>query len=264
MDEMILQSRLREVLSPERADGLDCSVTLYRYAAGDLSPDEVTELRGHLARCARCRADLLVFRNSERPPSRGWVPRAIAWLRLRRLAAAATLLFVAVVGGTLWWASSPGGGHRPVVALRAKSGAAALHVAVQRGERSFAADASTRFEDGDTLGFFYSAPTETWPVVLFVDGAGSVARIFPLDTPVLLPAGADLRLAAGAVVQPGQGCEWIVAIFFPKSQPPDLPASESMLRAKAQARAPADASCDLKLSPDPGASVSVFVVKRPQ
>jgi hypothetical protein len=252
----LLEDALKEALSPARADGLDCSAALYRYAAGDLSPEEAADFRAHLVHCKPCRADLEVFHRSEAAARRKWY-QLPAWLGRWQLGLAASTLAAAMVFSA-WFLRQDGDRIDPIARLRTK-GSSALHVAVRRGEQSFRASDATQFLDGDVLSFFYTAPTGTWPVIMFADRYGELSRVYPAGAPVLLPEGVEQPLPASAVVQHTVGCEWLVAFFSPKERPPQVGELEAALRSALADRKP-DAACTLPLTPPGGVSATTIVV----
>jgi hypothetical protein len=252
----LLEAALKEALSPARADGLDCSPALYRYAAGDMSPEEAADFRAHLVHCKPCRADLEVFHRTEESARRRWYPLS-AWFRRWRLGLAASTLVAGLVF-SVWFLRQDGDRTDPIATLRAK-GSPALHVAVRRGEQSFRASDATQFLDGDVLSFFYTAAKGTWPVVLFADRNGELSRVYPAGAPVLLPEGVEQPIPASAVVQHAAGCEWLVAFFSPKERPPQVGELEAALRSALAARKP-DAACTLPQILPRGVSATTIVV----
>lgn len=92
---------------------------------------------------------------------------------------------------------------------------ASLHVAVMRGEQEFLVGNGGRLETGDRLGFFYSASQPLHLGILYADPAGGVVRLHPSggSRSTFVDAGRDLRLESGAVLTPGEECEWVVAAW---------------------------------------------------
>ena len=147
-------------------------------------------------------------------------------------------------------------GAGPAAGFRAK-GPTRLQVAVQRGGKRFVASAGQTFETGDVLGFFYTAAEETWTVILFCDGAGEIAQVFPEDDAALIPAGVDRPLPVSAVVEEGQSCEWIVGFF--SSHQPSMDTLEIALREAIRGRG---ADCALLPIELEDVSVDVTLLRR--
>jgi hypothetical protein len=243
-----IEEGLRSLLSPDRADGGVCSLDLYRYASGDATPEEAAAFEAHLTGCDACREDLDVFRGmtgAVEPgrPVPGWRP---AWL-----AAAALLLCMLVAG--LFVALRSG---EPGPEFRIK-GPFRIHMAVQRGERRFSASSGGTFRTGDVLGFFYTAPEDGYLVVLFSDQRGKITRVFPVREPGWVRAGIQRPLPDGAVLEPGEGCEWIVGFFSQK--PSDVEELGEFLRRAVQDRKP---DCTLGPMEPEGISIHALTLRR--
>ena len=247
-----IEQGLRQVLSAGEAEGASCPAKdLYRYAAGEATPEEAAAFEQHLAQCASCRADLETFRGltrEEAPPAK--VVRLRAWLTARTLAPLAVAA-VGLIAVGLWQAQRAHLGDP----LQIKGGYK-LHVAVQRGEQRFTGVSGSVFELGDTLGLFYTAPADAYLTALVADEAGSIAQAYPSGAPVKLSRGVEQRLPAGAVVEKGTPCEWIVAFFSPE------PIAAQTLRAEL-ARAVSRRAPDCTLPPlRLPAAVDVFLLRR--
>jgi hypothetical protein len=243
-----LEKGLGLLLSPDRADGEACARDLYRYASGDATPEEAAAFESHLAGCRQCREDLEAFRSLEEPAEavrslRVWRP---AWL-----AAAALLLCVVAVGLFLFLRSE---GPGPEFRIK---GPFQIHVAVQRGEQRFVAASGDRFEAGDVLGFFYTAPEDGYLSVLFIDSRENITRVFPGRIPGRVRPGVERPLPDGAVLEPGEGCEWIVGFF--SREPADLEELEALLRRAVQDRRP---DCTLGPMEPEGVSVHALILRR--
>lgn len=243
-----LEKGLGLLLSPDRADGEACARDLYRYASGDATPDEAVAFETHLAECRRCRADLEAFRRMDE--SAAAVPSLPVW-RPAWLAAAVLLLCVLVVGLFVFLRS---GEPRPEFRIK---GPFRIHVAVQRGERRFVAASGDRFEAGDVLGFFYTAPEDGYLSVLFIDSQGKITWVFPARPPGRVLSGVERPLPDGAVLEPGKGCEWIVGFF--SREPADLEEFETLLRRAVQERRP---DCTLGPMELEGVSIHALILRR--
>jgi hypothetical protein len=254
MDER-LQLGLKRLLDPRFDDGDDCALSLYRFAAGEASRDEERVFRQHLAQCAQCQENLELLRQWDQEQSRLAAhqktagPLRLFGLVLGPLAIAATLLML-----VLRPSIAPDGDAQYKI-----KGTYALHVAVQRGTQRFGGVSGADFAAGDVLGFFYTAPKAGYMYLMFADEADTVSTIYPTGRPVLLPAGVEVALPNGAVLEPGHGCEWIVAVF--SSQAVEL---EDIKQALLQALAVRGEGCQMAPLPIDNVSVDVFVLKREQ
>jgi hypothetical protein len=242
MDLPQIEDGLRRLLRP-RDDDLPCSPALYRYAAGESSPEERQEFEAHLFGCRDCREALARFRQPQRRAWRRWT------------AAAAALLLVGVLAAAAWWLRRD---HVPAPqpGALAMKGGFHLTVAVARGDRRFVAASGAELQAGDRLGFFYSSPTAGYLVLLFADENGTVARLYPPAEPERLPAGERVRLADGALVEPGSGCEWIVGVFT--AERPDVARLEGALRGALRRRE----ACQLPGLELPAAQIAVYSWRR--
>jgi hypothetical protein len=245
-----IEEGLRFLLSSDRADGETCSRDLYRYVSGDATSEEAAVFEAHLVLCRPCREDMDAFRKTTESiePGRsipGWRP---AWM-----AVAALLLCVLVAG--LWVALRSGEGELGSE-FRIK-GPFRIHMAVQRGERSFVASSGDAFLTGDVLGFFYTAPEEGYLAVLFSDQRGRIVRVFPDRPPGRVRAGTQWPLPDGAVLEPGEGCEWIVGFF--SREPSDVEELGELLRRAVQDRKP---DCTLGPMEREGVSIHALILRR--
>lgn len=186
-------------------------VELARYVAAELSGSEAEAFTAHAARCADCTATLDDLADTAhawgRAPS-NVVPFPRRFVRL--FAAPALALAASLCLFVLW--------NRPVDGDRlVPKGAWSLELAVQRGGQQFLAPSGAQLLTGDQLGFFYSSPREGWLTVLYADTSGAPLRIFPARSSgsAKVAAGQNVALADGAVLEAGQGCEWVVGLFTP-------------------------------------------------
>lgn len=247
-----LEAGLRSLLAPAAADG-DEAAHLYRYAVGEASPEEARLFEAHLQTCAHCREDLTVFKGLPTPVAPEAMPslleRLLGWVsgwRLAPLAAIAALLVVLV------WQLKPNAPDGSTFLIK---GGYTLQVALERGtERSVAVSGSS-YQVGDRLGFFYTAPAESYLTLWFLDETGEVTRAFPEGAVERVPAGSEVRLPSGATIEAGTACEWVIAVFSPT--PPSLEALVAQLKASV-ARPRVGCTLPLSLSVPTG----VFVVER--
>jgi hypothetical protein len=233
-----LENALRMALSRQRADGFDCSETLYRYASGDGTSSSDRDFRKHLESCAECRADLECFGRNTATQWPFKRPRTFVlplWLRGFGLAAVCAGVIV-LLKLHRTDVSDPGEGPGM---LKAK-GAATFHVNVIRQGQSLLWSALDHLLPGDELRFSYSAPTATYPVLVSADDSGTVMRLFPPASPVLVEPGEGTLGSAEIDTRPG--CQWLVAAFASEGgQKADR--LESLLKEAIARRPPR--SCDL-------------------
>ena len=251
-----IEESLRVLLSPAAADGSACPTSdFYRYAAGEATPDEARAFEVHRASCRDCQSDLAVFRGGPlaRAPhaafSNAWRFLALGW----RLAPALAAVLV-VVGLGVW--RIHGLEESTEGELRVKGGYR-LHVAVESGTERFIATSGDSVQPGDVLGFFYSAPRPTHLVLLAADERGEVSPAYATSKENRLAAGAELRLAAGAVVEEGGSCEWLFAFFSPS--PIDIASLREPVRQSVRAAA---AGCVHPHLVVPGMTIDALVLKK--
>jgi hypothetical protein len=254
INESIVEKGLAVLLRPDFADGAPCAETFYRYASGDMTEGERGQFEAHLEECDVCRGDL--GRLSELGGSEA--PH-LHPARHRRIVTAAASM-AAMIAVALVWQLALQEESRPreegAHVFRPKSGYK-IQVAVERKGRQFAANSGDDFETGDLLGFFYTAPAETWPVILYSDDKGHIERIFPKGQPVSMPAGVEKPLPVSAVLEAGEGCEWIAAFFSEAS--PNLKRIESALKRAVLGQRE---DCVLKQIRVPNTSIEVITLKR--
>lgn len=248
-----IEEGLRRLLAPETADGEQCSRALYRHVAGEATAEEAEAFEVHLAECLSCREDLASFRSIDAGarPARALSLHRPVWA----VAAAAFVLCVLAVG--LWFGLRDR--DRDVSEGFRIKGPYQVKVAVQRGDESFTASAESVFKSGDVLGFFYTAPEDRYLVILFSDELGQITRVFPAGPLVQMPAGVERPLPDGAVLEPGSGCEWIVAFFC--KEPVEVNVLNDLLRRAVEARKP---GCILGAIELDDASLQVVVLRREQ
>jgi hypothetical protein len=242
-----LEQVLRAKLSPSHADGLPCSESLYLYASGQLSAEESARFKLHLAECMVCRADLAHFRQTAEPQAAPTRSRWSSWRWLSLATAAAAVVMVAALVKVAPFGKRDG-------ELRGKGGPH-LHVGVRRGGEALAATDDMIFRKDDALGFFYSSPSDTWPLLYFCGQDGSMTRVFPQDAPTLMAAGNRTALSTGVVVEPARDCEWLVALFAPANERPSFDRVEQRLRQAVAGHGP---DCTLQVPAQPGETVQII------
>ncbi len=178
---------------------------LARYAAQLMSSQERSSFEPHLAQCADCRADFAAMGEARRAwdePRRARSWRPMLWFSPAVLALGAAAALVVL---------RPADRADPLTA----KGTWALHVAVEREGQVFRAHDGVALREGDRLGFFYTADKPGFLTVLYADEKGEVVRLHPSNDgpPQLAEAGTNVRIPDGALISPGQGCEWVIALF---------------------------------------------------
>ena len=255
MNESSVEKGLAVILRPEFADGAPCAERFYRYASSDMTDDETIQFQAHLAVCEVCRRELEVLSELDASAALGLHSKRRG--RLITAAASMAAMIAAVMVWQLLVPEEPGPPRdQETPTFRAKSGYQ-IQVAVERKGQRFAANSGDEFEAGDLLGFFYTAPTATWPVVLYSDAEGNVEQIFPEARPEPMPAGVEMPLPVSAVLEAGEGCEWIAAFFSTKS--PNLKQLESAFKRAVSGR---NEDCVLKQMQVPNTSIDIIALKR--
>ena len=199
MSESGLEARLRAHFDAE-ADGPGMDRLLAALDAGDedgLDP----EARAILADYRRTEARWLDPETAgEAPPMIGAPNRA------RRAALAFVALAAAVALFVMWQRpppSDPG--------LTPMGDGFTLHVTVVQGD-VLRPVGQAPLAAGDRLGLAFSGPVGHLRV--FAASADGVAALHPLaGASTAIAAGEDVPLPAGAVLTPGEDCEWIVGLF---------------------------------------------------
>src|SRR5581483_5975492 len=115
-----------------------------------------------------------------------------------------------------------------------------------------------KLKAGDQLGLFYSAASDGYLIVLYADDHSPPTRIFPArqETSARIAPGQNVRLADGATLAEGQGCEWLVGLF---TRAP-LPAAEA--DALVQKMVARRQGCALDAPPGAQVEAQVVVVNR--
>ena len=261
-----VEQALRTALSPGYADGLECSLALYRYAARDGSSQSDKAFRTHLQTCADCRADLEQLARATVAPSQcGASPNQAAGtaterdgescqgLQVRRAMWVRGLAASVACAGLLLFLKLHLPGHSSTRALLTPKGAAALHVAVVREGKTAQWAAVDNLLPGDELRFSYSTPSSMFPLLFAADESGTVEQIFPYGKPILAQPGNGALGAAEVDNRPG--CQWLVAGFVGADESPNPDMLSAAVR-KAVARRQAG-SCELEAIVAPGADVHV-------
>ncbi len=132
-----------------------------------------------------------------------------------------------------------------------------LHVTVVRGDVLRPVERAT-LVTGDRLGLAFSGPAGHLRV--FAVSPDGVADLHPLDGgSTTFAGGEDIPLPAGAVLTPGDGCEWLVAVF--SAEPGPLADARAAVDAAYRPRA-ADGGCALGPLAVPGAQIHAVEIRR--
>lgn len=212
---MTAEAKVEELLGAHFAqqDGGPQEVELFRYAANDMTAEERQAFAQNLTDNSTKRA-LLAFDEVADIWDEAPAERERSWLatllRPRFVGIAAAVATCGVVLALAlpqlpFWGSQP---------LRAKGGFQ-LHMAVERSGKTFRFFNGDQLKNGDRVGFFYSGPENAYLAVLYGDSEGNFVQLFPAqaNNSAEIEPGSEIRLPDGAVISPGQGCEWVVGVF---------------------------------------------------
>jgi len=211
-------SELENLLSRHYAeiepDPCPQGVDLARYVAADLSEEEQEHFKRHLATCPACQADMRGYEELagawQGPASEAKIGRAWfrSWPRLALAASAAMLLLALAL---FLPPDSPRSPERKLI----PKGAFELLVAAERKGHTFRVENGSVLNEGDRLGFFYSATQAGYLMILYIDESGELVRLYPAEELLSSPVvqGINLSIPDGALVKTGSGCEWVVGIF---------------------------------------------------
>jgi hypothetical protein len=216
-----IERQLGELFAQRTAEPAGGHALLDRYAAGELLGPERDEVNRHLAGCPSCREEWEAFeRVAPVWESAGAGSAGGSWLRVwwtaPRLLAVASAAAVALLLLLV-----PFGGRDTEEDRLHPKGAWQLMAAGERGGNSFRVVDGTTLQVGDRLGFFYTADKDGFLMVGYVDARGEFVRLYPAlqEGGAAARAGKDLRLSDGALIIPGQGCEWILGLFSERPIP---------------------------------------------
>ncbi len=191
-------------------EGLD----LARYVAADLSEEEQGHFKRHLETCPACQADMRRYEEL----AGAWQDQASkagimqAWFRSwPRLALAASAAMLLLALALFLPPDSPSSPERKLI----PKGAFELLVAAERKGHTFRVENGSVLNEGDRLGFFYSATQAGYLMILYIDESGELVRLYPAEDVLSSPVvqGINLSIPDGALVKTGRGCEWVVGIF---------------------------------------------------
>ena len=240
--------RLRLARSPheEECDGL---ARVAEVAAGVAGAEATVAAGEHLQRCPSCAAALDLWRRLEAEPAVAPPQPDRPRILLRPAAWAAA---VVACGMVLLWQLP----DRDDEQLAVKGpGGDAFHVAVQRDNERFRLQPGQTLEDGDRLGFFYTASEPGYLALLSASREGRVSVLYPRDVThaASIVAGSEKPLPDGGVFRRRADCEWLVAVFS-DGPLPLAPLVESLR----DAAAAADDDCALAFVAPRARTVSVL------
>jgi hypothetical protein len=250
--EAMLREHFRSPLGSCRQDAL-----LLRHAAGELAPGERDAFEAHLSGCDECKTDLRLLEEthavwrSAAPERRSLWERLWESLSVPRLAGAGAALAL----GVFLLVARPW--VEPEEPLRPKGGWI-LHLAAKRDGRTFRVRDGEPLRTGDQLGLFYSSAEPGYLIVFYADTQGGLVRIFPAlrAESARIEPGTEASLPDGVVLEPGEGCEWIIGLFSPRPFPAIQ--AEQTLREMISQRQ----GCTLIAPPSEGMAVQVHRVPR--
>lgn len=194
--------------------------------SGEQSTTAATDMRSHLARCARCSArerDFLLQREHYLASTPALASGFLVQRRPRR----SPFVYSALAAGALAAAFMlfmfrPA----PNVEQIREKGSAELGFYLKRGERVQRGRATDHVQPGDLVRFVYSSPRPRYLAVLSLDAAGHTSIYFP-DAPLASPvrAGTDIPLPSSVMLDQTLGREQVFALFC------EAPVSLAPLRA---------------------------------
>lgn len=234
-------------------------------SSGVATTEEQKHAKAHLQECSECADSVLWLTanlSSLESPAKTVTAKTSWWQQIFsqmvpwQWAAAAAAVVLVVATPLVWWPESEVPGKTST--LLVKGQADQLFVAVQRGAQRFAAQPEQRLLAGDKLGLFYTADKAGYLLIFGVANKHGIARLYPAksSSSIAIDAGHRVAIPDGVEVQPGQGCEWLVAVF--SEQPLDHATVEPLLK-QAQVKAK---NCQLDVAIQQARSVTVFPVLR--
>jgi hypothetical protein len=252
----LLRVRLRtsRLELPEECADLE---TVALVLAGGATPGQIERAAEHLRACASCAAATQALHDlgsspapAPAPPvslaerARAWVGRPVTW-------AAAAACAALVVGTTVFL---PTDAAREIE-FAVKGEADHMDVAVQRKGQRFRLRPPGQLEDGDQLGFFYTAERPGYLALFDLRASGEASLLFPSDAPRsgAIAAGSEVPLPDGGTFTRAPGCEWLVAVF--SDRPLAIETSSAALRTAAAASGP---GCDLQPEIEGARTIWVF------
>jgi RNA polymerase sigma factor (sigma-70 family) len=131
-------------------------------------------------------------------------------------------------------------------------------VAARRGASTFTINPMDRLQEGDALGMFYSSDRSGYLLVLSIDASKNAVVLYPAEKLTSAPIleGERISVADGALVEQGQGCEWLAAVFS------DEPVNaDAAIRAVKTGRM-THAQCRLDLEVDGARTIRILPVTR--
>jgi hypothetical protein len=214
--ELLLQHRelVREELHH------DVLLKMAEVISGDADRETALMVDEHLATCDSCREALLMLRWTEEASAVGTIsdlaerPRPSVKNRIRQFAPlAAAAVFVGAL--SVYFLHTQQTSEVETPQFMTKGAKDTITVAVRRGDRLFTANHLDKLSSGDSLGFFYSSKQNGYLALFTRDSRGDVSVLFPMagggSGPIV--AGENISLPDGAVVEKGDGCEWIIGVF---------------------------------------------------
>lgn len=254
----LLRLRLR-ASRPEMPEGCADLETVALVLAGGATPGQIERAAEHLRACASCAAATQALHDLDRGPApvpappaslaeraRVWVGRPVSW--------AAAAACAALLVGTAVFLQQPTDAAREIE-FAVKGEADHIDVAVQRKGQRFRLRPPGQLEDGDQLGFFYTAQRPGYLTLFDLRASGEASLLFPRHAPRsgAIAAGSEIPLPDGGTFTPAPGCEWLVAVF--SDRPLAIETEAGALRAAATASGP---GCDLQPEIEGARTIWVF------
>ena len=250
-----LLSRRKRHTAPTRADHL---ARMAEVIAGCGDNDAARTVDVHLSTCESCREVLrhLAVLDAPETPSLTKPRKAARSIRAVAALAASVLLAVGISYQVLQTPDQPGPSDDP--SMRIKGFEDRLSITVKRNNTQFAFTPDDNLEINDRLAFSYAAEREGYLMIFSRDAAGRTNLLHPKDTTTSAKifAGERIALPDGAVVDTGEGCEWIVAVFS------DTPLEWTNVSRAAKNGATTGRGCGIEMEVPGARSVSVTPVRR--
>ena len=251
--------RFRKNNIVEHCDSLELLAAAYQHPGNAMARDNASR---HLSTCENCRRTVLAC---EVPDEEDRKPRAkkseIVYIESHptwRFVAIAAAILLLILSSFL--VVSKLSSVSTVESMATKSGSDRIYVAARRRDSEFLVRSMDRLEKGDQIGLFYSTEKSGYLMVLNLDEAGTVNRLYPVrgSKSARVEAGTKVPLPDGGLVETGAGCEWFIAVFS------DVPLSQSEMNASLSAArmAPVVLDCHLDITIPQARTVEILPVRR--
>jgi RNA polymerase sigma factor (sigma-70 family) len=213
--EQLLSMRL-----PLPSDTCEAALRMATVTTDISNPRNMTWAQSHLARCPSCR-DYLLYTHAEEG-NQGLGKRekrderhrkTIRTTSMKSLAIAALALIA--LGIAYFGFVSRGEKTGSATSLTVKGPGDRFFAAVRRGGTEFTLHPGDKLKKNDQIGLFYTARESGYLAVFSKDDNGETVLLYPAGRKRSAPikTGARIPLNDGAVVEAGDGCAWLIAVF---------------------------------------------------